>query len=190
MEAKQKLIDSAIVEGIQTASKYFTSLAEAGVAEVIQNEARGDVILDVSIEGVRFQAFAANDPYVAIKGAGDWCQLGVASIHFTERWAGPSGVEKPKQWMVCKYSANEGRVDLSRLTEPGRRAFAIAFGIPIGTQLRSGFQGSYGFYASSAFDGVVAWARRHPRKFKAMAGVGSYVGDWKSLVSARLLGEI
>lgn len=185
MELSPELTNST-QEGIEKANEYFTVLTNQGLAEVFHTEPRGDVITDVTIEGVRFQAFAAQDPYVARKGSGDWCQLGVASIHLTERWAGRSGADKPEQWMVCKYSANEWRVDLSPLTESGRRAFAVTFGIPIGTPLAARFHGAYGFYTSVAFYGLVDWARRHPRKFKSMSGASSYVGNWKELVTASL----
>lgn len=41
----------------------------------------------------------------------------------------------------------------------------------------------YTFYASPALHGLVEWAKRRPRKFKAERGVSSYLGDWKAVVT-------
>lgn len=169
--------------GIANARLHFDSLTHQGIAPVCVNDARGDVFYDATIEGVRFQAFVGTDPYVTRKDRGDWCQLGVSSIHLAHRI---NGRDAPKIWMVCKYSASEGRVDLSPLSDDGRRAFAVTFGVPIGSHHESRFHGSHAFYASAAFDGLVAWAQRRPRKFKAERGVSSYIGDWKGVVSACL----
>lgn len=166
-------------EGTAKASAYFAKLVKEGVAKIVVNEPKGDIFLDVTIEGVRFQAFAENDPYVTRKDNGDWCQLGVASIHFTNRWGTNNDREK---WMVCKYSASEGRIDLSPLSEAGRRAFVVSFGIPIGYDYEYGFHEWYGFYASRAFSGLIDWAKRRPRKFKLEKGLSSYIGDWKAMV--------
>jgi hypothetical protein len=169
-------------EAVARAAPYFRAMSLEGEAPVQMNIAKGDVYFDAVIEGLRFQAFAGQDPYVARKDTGEWCQLGVSSIHR----ASPIGLRNgPMQWMVCKYSASEGRIDLHQLSDAGRRAFSITFGVPIAdphTQLRE----LDAFYAARAFDGLVSWAARRPRKFKAEKGISSYVGDWKSVVSARL----
>jgi hypothetical protein len=164
-------------EGISQAREYFRLLALDGAAETQVNESRGDIFLDVTIEGIRFQAFADTDPYVTRKDRSDWCQLGVASIHLAK---GLGAENRAAKWMVCKYSASEGRIDLSDLSDAGRRAFSITFGVPIG--MSYGFDEGYAFYASCAIDGLVAWAKRRPRKFKAERGISSYIGDWKAIV--------
>lgn len=166
-------------DGISLAREYFDSLALEGAAHVEVNEPRGDIYYDVTIEGSRFQAVVASDPYITRKDRGDWCQLGVASI---QEAGGPGSQNDFKKWMVCKYSASEGRIDISQLSAAGRRALSITFGIPIGVTRE--FHESYAFYASSAFDGLVEWAKRRPRKFKAEVGISNYVGDWKTCVNA------
>lgn len=167
----------ASVERLMRASEYARELAAQGVAVATIHEPRSDVFLDVSIEGQRFQAFAQSDPYVVRKeSGGGWCQLGVATIAQSR---GLNGIDK--RWMVCKYGPGEGRVDLSMLSDAGRRTFALMFGVPIG--LHGPVDGMYMFYASPAFCGLVEWAKRRPRKFKAEPGVSSYLGDWKAVVT-------
>jgi hypothetical protein len=168
---------------IREASDYLRGLAAKGVAEVAAHESRGEVFLDLSIEGVRFQAFAETDPFVAHKDYGGWCQLGVATI---DRSYGLNGTNE--RWMVCKYGPMEGRIDLSMLSDAGRRAFAIAFGVPIGRHSHLSAE-AFAFYASPALDGLIAWAKRRPRKFAAEPGVSSYLGDWKAVVTRSLAAE-
>lgn len=129
---------------------------------------------------MRFQAFAETNPYVAQKDAGGWCQLGVATI---DRSCGLNGSNE--RCMVCKYGPMEGRIDLSMLSDAGRRAFAIAFGVPIGRPSHAS-AGAFTFYPSPALDGLIAWAKRRPRKFATEPGVSSYLGDWKAVVTRGL----
>lgn len=173
-------LSESTATGIANARKYFDSLTQQGVAKVLVNDARGDVFYDATIEGIRFQAFAGNDPYVVRKDLGEWCQFGVSSIHLASLINFQDG---PKIWMVCKYLPGEGRIDLSPLSDDGRRAFAVTFGVPIGGHHVGQFHGAHAFYACAAFDGLIDWARRRPRKFKAERGVSSYIGDWKSIIS-------
>jgi hypothetical protein len=176
-------IATRAANGISLASSYLRDLAEQGVVQAFEHEPRGDVILDITIEGVRFQAFAASDPYVIRKDRGDWCQLGVASIHVAHR----SGQNRNGgRWMVCKYNSMEGRIDLSQLSDAGKRTFAVAFGIPFGHAHQLGFHEMYAFYAAPVFASLVEWAKRRPRKFKAERGVSNYLGNWKSVVEAAI----
>lgn len=169
-------MDPAAAERLLLASQYLRELSTLGVAPATIHEPRGDVFLNVSIEGERFQAFAKSDPHIAKKDNGGWCQLGVASI---ARSCGLNGTYE--RWMVCKYGPSEGRVDLSKLSDAGRHSFALMLGVPIGPLGR--LESVYTFYASPAFVGLVEWAKRRPRKFKAERRVSSYLGDWKAVVT-------
>jgi hypothetical protein len=170
-------MSEAVAEHVSQAFTYLGDIAALGLAPLTAHEPCGDVFLGLSIEGVRFHAYAETNPFVARQDAGDWCQLGVATI---DRSCGLNGTRE--QWMVCKYGPMEGRLDLSMLSDAGRRSFAIAFGVPIGPRHRAS-SGAFAFYASPALHGLVAWARRRPRKFAAEPGVSSYLGDWKSVVT-------
>lgn len=130
----------------------LASLRAQGIARMTINEMQGDIYYDVTIEGVRFQAYASTDPYVVREDSGHWCQLGVASIHIANR----RGRATYKTWMVCKYSVREGRIDLTELSDAGRRAFAVAFGVPIGYDHQHNIGNMFAFYAFPAFDGLVA----------------------------------
>lgn len=180
MRSPLEVIDPSKLD-VRSAQAYFASLIEQGVANTTINEAIGDIYYDVTIEGVRFQAYAATHPYVYRKDLqGYSCPFGVASILKSRRNGEPPLFER---WMVCKYTAREACIDLSDLTDAGRRAFAVTFGVPFGLEGKHGINMISAFYASKAFEGLVAWASRRPRKFKAERGFSEYVGDWKSVVT-------
>lgn len=165
-------------ERLNIAKASFARLRAQGISQAIKNPLKGDFFVDVTIEGHRFQAGISDTPYIALKsknghGYGGDCALGVSSIANVtkEIWT-----EGEKHWAVCKYET-QFRIDLSDLSDAGRRTLAIEFGLPI---LISGFpfqnEGVL-FYGSTAYDALVAWAKLHPRKIKQY-GANSYLGRW------------
>lgn len=159
---------------------YQQWLSGADVAEAVHNTLRGDVFIDVTIEGYRLQGAISTAPYVKLKARDDgWavgdCALGVASIAFVDESI--YRVEGERKWAVCKYE-NQPRIDLSSLSDAGRRRVALEFGLPI-LGLESGIilgHPAY-FYASKAYLALVEWAVKHPRKIKHFRG-NSYLGQW------------
>lgn len=155
-------------------------LLGAGVAEANHNTLRGDVFIDVTIEGHRFQGAISSAPYVSLKARDDgWavgdCALGVASIAFAKENIYRVGGDG--QWSVCKYE-NQPHIDLSGLSDAARRRLALEFGLPI-LGIESGIvlgHPAY-FYASKGYRSLVEWAVKHPRKIKQYRGNG-YLGHW------------
>lgn len=142
----------------------------SGVAHSIRVP-KGDVVLDVNIEGIRFQAMADSDPYVVQLQSGEWCQFGVARIREAPDQHRPDF----KKWLVCK-NETERRIDLSRLSQGGRQLFSKLFGIPLGEP------GTNDFYWSSAFKGLVNWALRHPQLYAALDESSGHLPSWKLVV--------
>lgn len=156
------------VEKLQRAYEYLTGLRLQGLAPVTRRAVRGRTFHDVVIEGKRFYASTTNyDPYIALgDGTGD-CAFGVASISYCPA---RHGVEAT--WAVCKYG-NQHHFELEGLSDAGRRALAVEFGLPIEM---SAPDDTY-FFVSPAYDSLVAWAKAHPRAARAWVG-RSYLGPW------------
>jgi hypothetical protein len=154
---------------------HFAALADAGLATAVQNPLRGDTFIDVTIEGVRFiAAVTTHGPYIGDKLGTGSCQMGVASINYCDGFFRSTG----ERWYVCKYN-NQSRIDLSRLSDAGRRALAYEFGIPIVHNcIEAFFQPTeVAFYASKAFAALCSWAAAHPKKIRRFER-NAYLGDW------------
>ena len=155
----------------QQSEIWFAELGRQEKAWVVRNTPRGDVIHDVVIEGERFTATVfSNSISVGIGGRGA-CVLGVASIN--KKHLDGLG------WAVCKYW-NQRRFDL-HLSAAGRRALSFEFGLPIVQEI--GYSEMHPlteydfFYLSPAFESLVTWASKHPRKIRKLIG-DSYLGLW------------
>ena len=160
-----------------TWAEYFAQLRSLGVADVQRNPVRGDVFHDVTIEGFRFRAaVSASGPFIeANTCAHGSCQLGVATINSCVDTAREHG--GAPAWQICKYQ-NQWRINVSGLTDAGRRALACEFGLPLLPIAERKLPHEYlSFYASPAFDALIAWAATHPRKIRRMKA-NSYLGDW------------
>ena len=136
----------------------------------------------IAIEGIEFHAFlSADGPYIA----SDTLACGVAlghctSICFLEQ-SGPVSRNQQTHWALVKYR-NQERMDLSGLSERGRKRLADEFGIPIrGVTSEDEF-----FSSSDAFRGLCEWARRHPRLFAKFSGFQSYIPGWHDMVAEAL----
>lgn len=161
----------------QFASHWLQQLATdaAAPAAVRRHEPRGDVVIDVTIEGQRFQATIFDESVcIGPKGVGA-CELGVALINSDDEQPGAGRAS----WSICKYR-HESAMAL-RLSESGRRALALEFGLPILPLIppaeRNRLNPAHFFYASKAFAALQAWAAAHPRKIGRVTG-DSYLGRW------------
>ena len=154
--------------------KHFAKLALQGLVPVQHNPLRGDVFLDLNIEGSRFQGVAVKEfgPFIGVRSPlGGDCALGVASINCcTDRHT--------ESWQVCKYH-NQHRIDLSDLSHAGRRTLAWHFGLPWVPMdpLITLIPTEWAFYVSPAFDALHDWAQKHPRLMKT-SKPNAYLWDW------------
>ena len=150
---------------------WLAMQANRPVATVVRNKPRGAAVHDVSIEGQRFSVGICGNSLLVGSGGGWSCALGVASIN--DKNLDGNG------WAICKYW-NQRHVDL-RLSDAGRRALSLEFGLPIVPevgylQMRELSEADC-FYLSPAFDSLIAWAAAHPRKVRTLFG-DSYLGLW------------
>lgn len=165
-------------EHLRRVKLSLSGLAAHGLAPVIENPLKGDVFIDVTIEGHRFQGAINSAPYVVLKSkngvwAGGGCDLGEASIAYVKA---DRFKESKNHWAVCKYE-NQPRIDLTDLSSAGRRTLATEFGLPILTPDIILGEGKLFFYGSKAYAALVAWAKAHPRKIKQFRE-NSYLGHW------------
>jgi len=155
----------------QQSAVWFAELGRQEKARVVRNTPRGDVIHDVVIEGQQFSAAIFSRSILVGTGDGWSCALGVASIN-SKHLDGPG-------WAVCKYW-NQRHLDLN-LSAAGRRALALEFGLPIVPEI--GYLDMHPlteydfFYLSPAFESLVTWASKHPRKIRKVIG-DDYLGLW------------
>lgn len=161
----------------QFASHWLGQLAAdpAVLALVRRHEPRGDVVIDVAIEGQRFQATVSDQSvWIGPKGACA-CALGVALINSDD---GRPGAERAC-WSICKY--HHEKTMALRLSQNGLRALALEFGLPVLPLIppaeRNRLNPAHYFYASKAFAALQAWAAAHPRKIGRVVG-DSYLGRW------------
>lgn len=152
-------------------------------------KARSEIFHHVEIEGMAFTATVSVDWGLFLDGpkelGGGQVNLGVCGItHFTQgehMWQRVN----PGDWWVCKYDA-EARINVTSLTDGGRRALAHEFGLAFGEDEDADDFG-HRFKKSPAFDALVAWAQAHPRLAKqASAYRDPYVPQWYQLVMEKL----
>lgn len=156
------------------AREWLTELARTKLAPVEYHEPKGNVFLDISVEGERFQGAVFGDSLmIGHRGEGA-CAIGVAAINFV---AMPNG--GPKTWAICKYRS-QWHMSIG-LSGSGRRRLALEFGIPIVPLLGAGIihvpEDDSFFYNSSAFSALQKWARAHTRKVLSLQG-DSYLYLW------------
>lgn len=161
------------------ARSYNQFLEIEGLSEVSLNTPRGYIFIDVTIEGHRFQAGVADELFIQLKSKFGrqeigHCDLGTASIAFPETSRLNPG---EKHWSVCKYE-NQRRIDLSDLSDAGRRRLAFEFGLPIlANELNLRWSIPTHFYASKAYAALVIWTKKHPGEARSY-GRGDYLGHW------------
>lgn len=157
------------------AQQWMHDLISQPRAEVQRRPVRGNVFLDVTIEGQRYQGFV-DDNHVFLAGYSDGrgCELGAASIN-------SEGEEEGKyaRWYLCK---NENQQLLALpLSVDGLHALAIEFGLPIVPLIpwehRLMLEEADYFYVSPAFSSLHAWATERPRRLASKFG-DSYLGLW------------
>jgi len=173
--------ENTIPANLAVARAHFAALTDLGLADVQQNAARGDVFLDITVEGFRFQASVGKlGPYIALKTRGGGsCRVGVVSIN---QCASAGCLQEPS-WHVAKYH-NQPRIDIAGLSDAGRRALAVWFGIPHhmpGLGL-SCYLPEY-FYVSPAFAALSEWTAIHSRKIRTFAA-NDHLGDWAGAADA------
>lgn len=155
-------------------------LITKAVADATHNPLKGDIFIDVTIEGHRFQGALGLEPYIALysvacsRAVGS-CALGVASI--SNPYQNRLDEDPYRQWAVCKYET-QSRIDLSNLSEAGMHRLALEFGLPILNKETGIVFGHHAyFYVSKAYDALVTWACAHPRKIQHYPA-NSYLGHW------------
>lgn len=169
---------------METWKKHFSRLSLLGLANVQHNPSRGTAFADVTIENHHFRGLVTqNGPCLWGKTRyGGNCALGVASIQYREAWGWDDHDKSSERfWQVCKHH-NQTRIDVSELTDRGRRALAFQFGIPLLDIVINEIDDyvrpeGLAFYVSPAFDALVAWARTHPRRIKTLKPNAS-LGNW------------
>lgn len=186
---KEKQKPVSLVERVKRYSDYLLSQSRAPV-EV--HSTKGNVFHDVSIEGHRFRGRVLETgdiwilklnppPFVENIGVA----LGVASIR---RCVVDKSSTSP-EWWICKYSADEPRLDLGNMTEAGRNALSLEFGLPIVPKegnpdpklIWSVFlhgQEADLFYLSPAFTKLVEWAKLHVRKARSSSKNTIHLKSW------------
>jgi hypothetical protein len=159
------------------AAAWLADQATLPCAPVTLRPPRGDVFLDATIEGQRYQAFVRGDGlYLSAKTGVGGCAVGVASINHQEG----EDAARHHGWQLCKYG-NQPHLALP-LSARGLRALALTFGLPVEPwlppELRLLRDGSADFfYASGVFAALERWAAAHPRKVRGVMG-DSYLGLW------------
>lgn len=182
---------------------YMAYLARKGNVPVIRKPCNGENFHDVEIEGCRIFAYVGvMGPKIVMRSRAfrgrdlGWVELGVSLIHWTN--GGYAKANDPYAWHVCKYGRSETRIDLSELSLAGVHALAHEFGLAVhfdpnapkaampteGLSVPS--RSNRLFYLSPAFQGLVAWARAHPRIMKRHEPNSTYLGRW---VEAATSGE-
>lgn len=164
---------------LATVDDYYASLAAEGMVEVTRNPTPvgGNIFIDVTIEGHRFQAIVSDAPFIKLKSVlqalrvGD-CQLGVASIAYVET---PHLRGRIEHWAICKH-CSQPRIDVSGMSEAGLRTLAIEFGLPMLPE-NDLLQECVYFYGSAAYIALVKWATLHKSRIKRFPP-NTYLGHW------------
>lgn len=160
----------------RVAAAYFAALRSMGVAPTTHAAPRGNVFHDVTIEGYRFQGVivGALGPHIlAIPPFRGHCALGGASISCSHHKDSGNGTN----WYVCKHHTDP-HINISMLSDAGRRALACEFGMPVddGERGESDLRAE-GFFQSPAFEGLKAWVQAHGRQTQSMQP-NAHLGDW------------
>jgi len=133
-----------------------------------------------TIEGRKFFVdFSVDGPYV---GDGkDGVPIGASSIvKLAVPWRLPQLMnwnpkwELPSRWVVVKYD-REIRIDLSYLSEYGRREFSQQFGVPISNYPYGEEDQGALFLQSSAFLVLDEWAKANPQLAKRLKFYCPYI---------------
>lgn len=172
-------------EDRQTAIRtYFSNLA-AGAAAVQPNRPLGrNCFIDVTIEGHRFQGLIGDlGPYLLHRhGIRATSYLGVSVITLCRS---QEPFQRGLTWFVAKHDT-DGMIDLSCLTDAGRRALAIEFGLVI-RDIRSTphyVNEMDAFLYSKAFDALRSWVESNPRRAADFEQPTPYLGDWVRTASS------
>lgn len=140
----------------------------------------------VQIEGMEFSGSLSRTGTLYIASPDRWDRrdkgvsyLGACRLHKFEDCDGIGTFMSrviPGQWWLCKHRV-EPNINISDLSDEGRSALAIEFGVLEG--LREREDGGSKFLSSPAFVSLCEWTRHHPRIAKSLASQGSYyVPNW------------
>ena len=116
-------------DNYQLARQWMNELATEPLATVTRRPPAGNVFIDVTIKGQRFQGMGIGDT-MYISGLDGACALGIASINEAQKYD-----HTPAEWHICKYW-HEATCALP-LIRCGLRALAVTFGLPIVPQALS-----------------------------------------------------
>lgn len=153
------------------AGAWLAEQARLDRAPAVRNTPRGNVVHDVTIEGQRFSACVFGNS-ILMGARGGWsCPLGGASIN--------NDMADDHGWSVCeRWNLPHHAL---RLSDGGRRALALEFGLPIvpeiGYRRMRELRERDFFYLSPLFQSLIAWARAHPRMISKLYG-DAYLGHW------------
>lgn len=158
-------------------------------------KSRTEIFHHVEIEGMDFTALVSVDWGLFINGPKDSAacgyqgqvNLGVCGVVNFEDGSRWNHRVSSGSWWICKYQ-DEARIDVTRLTDAGRRALANEFGFAFGDDEDADDFGRR-FKKSPAFDALVAWVQSHPRLAKqANEYRDPYVPHWYERVMEKLHG--
>lgn len=165
-------------------SKYFDYLRSFGVAPVLYNEPKSDTFIDVSIEGRRFQAiiYPGGPSILDSRWSSHSSPYGVSVISFCDGKGFWGNGAANAGWKICKYH-NQSRIDLEGLSLHGIRSLAVEMGLPIYSpmpdvdMMTPDISEILAFRHSKAWEALVAWGRKHPRKLQRQY-MNDYLGSW------------
>lgn len=167
----------------EDANGYFSRLEKNGLAGVQYRPVKGDVFLDLTIEGQRFQGCMTGGGPIVIGGRelDEWVQIGPSTIALVNE----RHEQQVAEYMaICKYD-DQPRVSLEVLSSAGVNRLAVEFGLVLTGPAWSHLHEHSVFYESKGFEALVRWVRAHPRMWKR-CGNGDYLFELTQRVNDAL----
>lgn len=159
---------------LEAAHAYLNGLSGAGLDKPRLRIARGDSFAAITIDGIRFEGRVEYVPLLVETSSGSAFELGAVTLAKTDR----SG------WLL-KQASRPVCMDISRMSEGGRRTLAHFFGLLMADDvaiLPPPRQADV-FRASTSYLALVRWSLEHPRKVRLQSR-SAHLGDWVRQVIA------
>lgn len=163
-------------KSVARAHAYLESLRNRSPAPVQSVPCEKRVFHHIVIENRHFLGLVTMDgPYIS-EGRNGCCPLGAASIN---RCGSADDFDNVgvESWHVAKYH-REGHINIEGLSEAGRRALAIEFGLPLyDGDAHPPVDAQTLFQASPAAKALGNWLDMNPQLRRTFAP-SVYLGDW------------